>query len=131
MTLAEWSRDPACNVGERTLGHRVQAGWPSEQALTEPSRRTDPAYTIGGVTQRLSAWARDQHCTVSLRTVKRRLATGLDIEQALFLPPQRPGAIQDLVQTAAGDGQRALRTPRQRRGSPTPTPASESSLDDD
>jgi len=90
MTLAEWSRDPACNIGERTLGHWVQAGWPSEQALTEPSRRTDPAYTIGRVTQRLSAWARDQHCTVSLRTVKRRIASGVDVERAVFLPPAAP-----------------------------------------
>ncbi|MEU5874164.1 hypothetical protein AB0A73_21740 [Glycomyces sp. NPDC047369] len=100
LTLAAWSRDPKCVVGERTLGHRVRAGWPIERALTEPSRRTDPAYTIEGRTQRLSAWVRAVQCTVHPRTVKRRLDRGFTIEAALFLPPQRPGESRRTVETA-------------------------------
>jgi len=46
-TLERWLRDPRCAVTPQNLRMRLQKGWPTERAISEPTTRTHTAYSYG------------------------------------------------------------------------------------
>lgn len=83
-TLAEWGRDPRCEVsGYKVLRDRVRAGIPLEQALTTPPDHWLLRPTAFGETKTTAEWSKDLRCSVSYKLLKHRINSGMPLEKAL------------------------------------------------
>jgi len=90
--LTAWARDPRCAVTAPAVRRRLEKGWKSEDAITEP-----PAYPglsghvfhrvrAFGETKSVTDWARDRRCKVTLGGLQGRLKRGVAAEVAIRTP---------------------------------------------
>lgn len=102
-TLAEWAKDPRCQVRKETLRNRLAAGWQPQRAITAAKNDTArPDITHQGRTLSLRGWG--EQTGIGYRTLHRRMFTlGLAFEDALDRGPE--GEVPALQVTAFGTTQ--------------------------
>ena len=96
-SVAEWSRDPRCQVTRVTITRRIDAGFTPEEAIHKPSQgpralpSRSPDITAFGFTKGLSDWMRDRRCRITANTLRYRIHKGWSAEDAISTPPyQQP-----------------------------------------
>ena len=82
-TLMQWER--ATGINHAVIADRLNRGWATEKALTEPTAHTPKRQiTFRGKTQNLSEWAREAGLSVSV--LHERLNYGWSIKDAVTTP---------------------------------------------
>lgn len=85
QTIQQWSDETGMTHG--CISQRIQAGWSTDRALTEPVHDTHtPRYiTFNGVTKRLYEWAKE--LGMRTKTLRNRIDLhGWTVEEALTIP---------------------------------------------
>lgn len=107
-TLAEWARDPRCQVHYDLLDGRLRQGWNFARAFTTPvikPKATPPAENVSPArtpcywtymeeTKTLADWVRDPRCRVTPGTITERLSRGWSFHEALTTPPYGKKVVQ-------------------------------------
>lgn len=87
-TAAAWARDPRCQVGLKTLRHRLRKGFDIARALTQTEGPQKGTLYEG---HNVSHWFADPRCIVGYGTLNKRLKSGWSVEDALTTPPSKGG----------------------------------------
>jgi len=94
-SLAQWGRDPRCNVSVSVVRARLWRKWAPEDAVGQPPRRRLKArrgrakpkgpvlLRAFGTLKSVSQWARDPRCKVKESCFRQRLRTGVPAQLAM------------------------------------------------
>lgn len=83
-TVAQWARDPRCQVSEQCLRLRVKRrGWDAEKAILERPKPQNLVVRAFGEERLLKEWAADPRCRVSRNCLYKRVARGWSPEEAM------------------------------------------------